>query len=225
MKRDRLSIHISDSAEITVEERRNGIKRIKNISINDLLVCIKSSLREIKPVYHAVLPKNALFYSCCPETGDFSAAIEYPYSKATVTYMATEYPDFPLPKLVFGFKVNRDGKIQAVYSGVTENCTLREDTPMYFYPLSNVDAHNFQLCTGDNELPEISSPYLLGNIMDYILGLPNNDDHFHREYNRPELCQRELMDHLSDKTAEYYYSDILIPSGKTLADFYKEVSL
>ena len=67
--------------------------------------------------------------------------------------------------------------------------------------------------------------YLLGNIMDYILGLPNNDDHFHREYNRPELCQRELMDHLSDKTPEYYYSDILIPSGKTLADFYKEVSL
>ena len=54
MKRDRLSIHISDSAEIAVEERRNGIKRIKNISINDLLVCIKSSLREIKPVYHAV---------------------------------------------------------------------------------------------------------------------------------------------------------------------------
>ena len=225
MKRDRLSIHISDSAEIAVEERRNGIKRIKNISINDLLVCIQSSLREIKPVYHAVLPKNALFYSCCPETGNFSAAIEYPYSKATVTYMATEYPDFPLPKLVFGFKVNRDGKIQAVYSGVTENCTLREDTPMYFYPLSNVDAHNFQLCTGDNELPEISSPYLLGNIMDYILGLPNNDDHFHREYNRPELCQRELMDHLSDKTPEYYYSDILIPSGKTLADFYGEVSL
>ena len=131
MKRDRLSIHISDSAEIAVEERRNGIKRIKNISINDLLVCIKSSLREIKPVYHAVLPKNALFYSCCPETGNFSAAIEYPYSKATVTYMATEYPDFPLPKLVFGFKVNRDGKIQAVYLGVTENGILRENSKMF----------------------------------------------------------------------------------------------
>ena len=121
MKRDRLSIHISDSAEITVEERRNGIKRIKNISINDLLVCIKSSLKEIKPVYHAVLPKNALFYSCCPETGDFSAAIEYPYSKATITYMATEYPDFPLPKLVFGFKISGSGKIRRVYLGVTEN--------------------------------------------------------------------------------------------------------
>ena len=126
---------------------------------------------------------------------------------------------------MFGFKVNRDGKIQAVYLGVTENCTLREDTPMYYYPLSNVDAYKFQLCTGDNELPEISSPYLLGNIMDYILGLPNNDDHFDIEHNEPELCQRELMEHLADKSPEYYYSDILIPSGKTLADFYEAVSL
>ena len=32
MKRDRLSVHISDSAEITVEERTDGIKRVKNLS-------------------------------------------------------------------------------------------------------------------------------------------------------------------------------------------------
>ena len=120
MKRDRLSIHISDSAEIFVEERKNGIKSCKCISLNDLLVCIKSSLNEIKPAYHTVLPKNALFYGCSPETGDFSAAMEYPYNKADITYMNTEYRDFPLPKLVFGFKV-AGGKIKKVYLGVTGN--------------------------------------------------------------------------------------------------------
>ena len=224
MKRDRLSIHISDSAEIAVEERRNGIKRIKNISINDLLVCIQSSLREIKPVYHAVLPKNALFYSCCPETGDFSAAIEYPYSKATVTYMATEYPDFPLPKLVFGFRISDKGKIRRVYLGVTENGILRENSKMFVYPFSNV-SNNFSLCTGGNALPAIKSPYSLSNMPDYILSLPDNDDHFKPENNSLHLGHRELMEHLTDKSPEYYYSDILIPSGKTLADFYKEVSL
>ena len=223
MKRDRLSIHISDSAEIAIEERRNGIKRIKNISINDLLVCIKSSLREIKPVYHAVLPKNALFYSRCPENGDFSAAIEYPYSKATVTYMATEYPDFPLPKLVFGFKV-AGGKIKKVYLGITGNGILRESSLMYTYPFSNV-SNNFSLCTGENELPAIKSPYSLSNMPDYILSLPDNDDYFNIRNNRLQLNHRELMEHLADKSPEYYYSDILIPSGKTLADFYKEVSL
>lgn len=223
MKRDRLSIHISDSAEIAVEERRNGIKRIKNISINDLLVCIKSSLREIKPVYNAVLPKNALFYSCCPETGSFSAAMEYPYNKADITYMNTEYRDFPLPKLVFGFKV-AGGKIKKVYLGVTGNGILRESSLMYTYPFSNV-SNDFILCTGGNSLPEIKSPYSLSNMPDYILSLPDNDDYFNIKNNRLQLNHRELMEHLADKTPEYYYSDILIPSGKTLADFYKEVSL
>ena len=223
MKRDRLSIHISDSAEIAVEERRNGIKRIKNISINDLLVCIKSSLREIKPVYHAVLPKNALFYSCCPETGSFSAAMEYPYNKADITYMNTEYRDFPLPKLVFGFKVAGE-KIKKVYLGITGNGILRESSLMYTYPFSNVSS-DFSLCTGGNVLPAVKSPYSLSNMPDYILSLPDNDDYFNIRNNRPQLGHRELMEHLADKTPEYYYSDILIPSGKTLSDFYREVAL
>lgn len=223
MKRDRLSIHISDSAEIFVEERKNGIKSCKCISLNDLLVCIKSSLKEIKPTYNAVLPKNALFYSCCPETGSFSAAMEYPYNKADITYMNTEYRDFPLPKLVFGFKV-AGGKIKKVYLGITGNGILRESSLMYTYPFSNVSS-DFVLCTGGNALPEIKSPYSLSNMPDYILSLPDNDDYFNIKNNRLQLNHRELMEHLADKTPEYYYSDILIPSGKTLADFYKEVSL
>ena len=223
MKRDRLSIHISDSAEIFVEERKNGIKSCKCISLNDLLVCIKSSIREIKPIYRAVLPKNALFYSCCPETGSFSAAMEYPYNKADITYMNTEYRDFPLPKLVFGFKV-AGKKIKKVYLGITGNGILRESSLMYTYPFSNVSS-DFILCTGGNSLPEIKSPYSLSNMPDYILSLPDNDDYYNIRHNRLELGHRELMEHLADKSPEHYYSDILIPSGKTLSDFYREVAL
>ena len=223
MKRDRLSIHISDSAEIYVEERKNGIKSCKCISLNDLLVCIKSSIREIKPIYRAVLPKNALFYSCCPETGSFSAAMEYPYNKADITYMNTEYRDFPLPKLVFGFKV-AGKKIKKVYLGITGNGILRESSLMYTYPFSNV-SNDFILCTGGNSLPEIKSPYSLSNMPDYILSLPDNDDYYNIRHNRLELGHRELMEHLADKSPEHYYSDILIPSGKTLSDFYREVAL
>ena len=223
MKRDRLSIHISDSAEIFVEERKNGIKSCKCISLDDLLVCIKSSIREIKPVYRAVLPKNALFYSCCPETGSFSAAMEYPYNKADITYMNTEYRDFPLPKLVFGFKV-AGKKIKKVYLGITGNGILRESSLMYTYPFSNV-SNDFILCTGGNSLPEIKSPYSLSNMPDYILSLPDNDDCYNIRHNRLELGHRELMEHLADKSPEHYYSDILIPSGKTLSDFYREVAL
>lgn len=30
---------------------------------------------------------------------------------------------------------------------------------------------------------------------------------------------RQLLEHLKDKTPDYYESDILIPDGRTLADF------
>lgn len=34
-----------------------------------------------------------------------------------------------------------------------------------------------------------------------------------------DLELRDLFETLRDKTPEYYYTDVLIPSGKTLADF------
>ncbi len=44
------------------------------------------------------------------------------------------------------------------------------------------------------------------------------------EEHRPGLYTRlllsgKLMEHLKDKDPAYYYSDILIPNGKTLRDF------
>ena len=33
------------------------------------------------------------------------------------------------------------------------------------------------------------------------------------------LPYRELLNHLKDKAPSYYYTDVLVPSGKTLKDF------
>lgn len=225
MKQDRLSIHISDKAEITVEERVNGVKRVKMIALNDLLICIRSSLKEVIPKFNITLPKNALFYSCAPESNEYSAALEYPYCRANITYMNTEYADFPLPRLVFGFKVENSGRLSRVMLGVTENGILRESSKMYTYPFSNVSESNFSVCTGGNSLPEIKQPYSLTNMPDYILSLPDNDDRFNSSHNKLNLGHRELMEHLRDKPPEYYYTDVLIPSGKTLKNFYEECAL
>ena len=225
MKQDRLSIHISDCADITVEERKDGIKKVKNISLDDLLVCIKSSLKEVIPKFNILVPKNGLYYSCAPEEKVYCAALEYPYLSADITYMNTVYSNFPLPRLVFGFRVESSGRISAVKLGVAGTGILREDTPMYYYPFSNVNRHNFSVCTGGNTLPVIKQPYSLSNMPDYILSLPDNDDYYKPEHNKLNSSHRGLMAHLTDKTPEYYYSDILVPSGKTLKDFYRECTL
>ena len=77
MERDRLSIHIWSDAEITVEERKNCIKTVKRITMNDFIHCIQDSTKDFIPIRNIVLPKNALFHSFSNESNKFAAALGY----------------------------------------------------------------------------------------------------------------------------------------------------
>ena len=91
-------------------------------------------------------------------------------------------------------------------------------TPMFFYPFSNVYEDD-RVCTGNNVLPRYKKLSALKNFPRYLLGLPDNDDMFDRRHNRKELEHKELMELLRDKDPAYYYTDILVPNGRTLSDF------
>jgi hypothetical protein len=88
---------------------------------------------------------------------------------------------------------------------------------MFVYPFSNVSGTH--LCTGNNILPKCRSLHTLGSVPYYILGMDNNNDYFNPAHNKPGLEMRCLLELLRDKPPEYYYSDILLPSGKVLGDF------
>jgi hypothetical protein len=49
--------------------------------------------------------------------------------------------------------------------------------------------------------------------------MPNNNDHFRPELNKPKLEMRDLLELLKDKEPAFYYSDVLLPSKATLNDF------
>ena len=88
---------------------------------------------------------------------------------------------------------------------------------MFFYPFSNVHSDD-RVCTGNNVLPRYRKISALKNFPRYLLGLPDNDDMYDREHNRLKLSHGELLEHLKDKDPSYYYSDVLLPNGKTLKD-------
>ena len=52
-----------------------------------------------------------------------------------------------------------------------------------------------------------------------MLGLPDNDDMFYSAHNKKGLDHKALLEHLKDKNPAYYYTDILVPNGRTLSDF------
>lgn len=212
-------LHITDNGDLSVERIEGGIKSTKEIDPDSLLSSLRESVRYYFNFSTGLLPENILYYSENTETHSYYIVLDFPDGKADITYMQTQYPDFPLPRLVFGFRVESSNRISAVNLGVLEKGKTSEKSKLFYYPFSNVKG--FAVCTGQNELPEIKQPYSLTNMPDYILSLPNNDDYFRSEHNQLRLGHRELTEHLKDKNTDYYYSDILVPSGKTLKDFFR----
>ena len=92
------------------------------------------------------------------------------------------------------------------------------DTKMYHYPFSNV-YDDLRVCVGNNVLPHFKSQTQLSKFPRFLLGIPNNDDFFKESHNRLHMSHRELLEHLKDKEPSYYYTDVLVESGKTLSDF------
>ncbi len=92
------------------------------------------------------------------------------------------------------------------------------DTPMFYYPFSNV-YEDERVCTGNNILPRYKKLSAMKNFPRYLLGLPDNDDMFYSAHNQKGLDHKALLEHLKDKDPSYYYTDILVPNGRTLSDF------
>ena len=110
------------------------------------------------------------------------------------------------------------GKVIGTGLAVIGDERLSPDMLTYVYPFSNVH-RNKSICLGNNALPVYKDPTRLHTLMRLILGFPNNDDMFYAENNKLGLSYRDLLEHLKDKTSDYYYTDVLIPGKETLKDF------
>ena len=210
-----LKFYEDRSIRVEYIEDKNTIT--KTIDVDTLLECIRKSLLT-EEVQSGLLPENVLSVNIDSKTNERYVVVEFPLDKVDVTYMKTTYTEFPIPRLIFGFKLAGNGRIDKINLGVIGAGRLKPDMPMYFYPFSNVNF--FQLCVGVNELPRIESLHQLSGLPYYILSMPDNDDYFKTGNNRLKANHRDLLEHLKDKGRQYYYDNILIPMpSKTLKDF------
>ena len=214
-----LVLHIRDDKTILVHIQEKGVVRTKHMDIDALLDCLTDSMGGIQ-IQTGILPSNIISLTIHDDSR--YAVVEFPDEYADITYMSTTYEHFPLPRLLFGFRLESSGRISAVNLGVPALGKLTEKTPMFAYPFSNVN--RFLLCTGANSLPRIPVLQSLQNLPGFIVSMPDNDDYFHEQYNRLGLGHRDLLEHLRDKDRTYYYDHVLVPMpGVTLKNFISEV--
>lgn len=211
---DELVIRIDQKGNIYVEDTEDGIKSYKRIEPVTFISCVKSSIK-MPGVSSGVLPQGTFSFSA-GEDGTKKVFMEFPSRRCDITYEKTEYKNFPLPRLVFGFEVKKE-RICSVYLGVVEEGMLKPTSKMFIYPFSNVGG--FRVCCGGNTLPSIKSLHQLAGVMFYVMSMPNNNDHYTRSRTKFNMELRELFENLKDKDPGYYYTDVLCDEGKTLQDF------
>lgn len=210
-----LRFYINDDLNVVVDDYRGKTVRHKVISMNSLVKMVEKNI-EINTVRTGVLPDRCVSYT---ENMDGTKYVVMDLGKfrMDLTYEKTKYEDFPIPRLLFGFVINKDFKITRVKVAVADMGPLRETTKLYKYPFSNVSG--FNMCIGSNSMPKIKALRQLNGIPYYIYAMPDNNDHYSPERTKLNMEYRNMLEFLKDKDEYYYYKKVLIPTGKTLVDF------
>lgn len=210
-----LKFYVNDDLNLVVDDHRGKTVKHKVISLNSFCRLVKNSV-EVTDVQTGVLPERCVAYR---ETcrGEKFVALELGKDRMDLQYEKTVYPDFPVPRLLYGFYLSVSNRIDSVSVAVADMGMLRENTKLYEYPFSNVAG--FHMCIGQNSMPKIKSLRQLSGIPHYIFSMPDNNDRYSPDRTKLNMEYRTMLETLKDKTLEYYYTDVLIPSGKTLQDF------
>jgi len=203
---------------ITVSEKVDGVVQVKHVSLDALVECFQVSIQREERFTTGLLPEGCLAFEVANDARILT--ILQPSMRLDYTYFKTVYERFPLPQMVFSFDVSAKGSVGQCRVAIIADEKQRSETSLYHFPFSNVYA-NGEICIGAaNSLPKYKNIRALGGLPQHILRLPNNDHNFSSGRNKLKLGYRELLDHLQDKTPEYYYEHVLIPwEGKTLQDF------
>ena len=204
-----LNPHIK--AEIIEEDARRNIKYIQS----DDLVRTMWTNAHPSPLHSGLLPSNCIALTAKKE--QWTATLVSDFDYCTVSYHNTKYEHFPVPRILLTCQMGDKGKLSVSRLAIAEQGILKPDTRLFICPFPNVN--DFSLCTGSNLFTGYDSLWKLRTLVHRVMALPFGDDYYDSKHTRLRLSARELFDHLKDKTPDYYYGHVLLPSDKTLSDF------
>lgn len=212
-----LKFYVNEELNLVIDDYRGKTVKHKVISMNTLVKLVEKNV-EITTVNTGILPDRCVSYTE-KQNGDRYVVMDLGKFRIDLIYENTKYGDFPIPRLLFGFVVDKNFKITKVYVTVADMGTLRENTKLYKYPFSNVSG--FDMCIGGNVMPKIKSLRQLNGIPYYIFSMPDNNDRYTPDRTELNMEYRTMLEFLKDKDERFYYENVLIPTGKTLIDFIK----
>jgi len=147
-----LHLYINDDLNLVVDDHRGETVKHKVISLNTFCKMIDRSTRKMD-VASGLLPERCICYRET-DSGERFVAIDLGRNAADITYEQTKYENFPIPRLLFGFRMSKDNRIAEVQIAVADMGTLRDDTRLYM-----------EYCTMLEHLKDKDSAYYYENVL------------------------------------------------------------
>ena len=192
---------------------QNDIHRVKYIESDEIMRMIQQH-SYAPPMRSGLLPPNCIALTVHREQWNVTLASDF--DRCEVSYYKTRYEDFPVPRILLSCTISGN-RLHDFRLAIADQGELTPQTPLFRCPFPNV--RDFALCVGSNVFTGYDSIGKLRTLLHRVMAVPFGDDYYRPEQTRLNLSARELFEYLKDKTPDYYYSHVLIPSGKTLSDF------
>ena len=125
--------------------RENGAHLVKYIP-GDALTSELQAHVHVAPMHSGLLPPGCIALTAFQDGWDIT--LDCGLDHCTIWYHNTEFPDFPLPRILLRCRVKGD-RISGFALGIADAGIITPDTQMYRCPFPNVNG--FHLCTGSNQ--------------------------------------------------------------------------
>lgn len=119
---------------IVEEKKEDGVISCQQIDPFDLYCALNEGYNNKDFLSSGFLPEHCL--SVAMNGSERYFVLWNPELRADLTYLNTEYPDFPLPRLVFGIRMLNTGRIAECSIGVAADESPRPETAMYEYHIA-----------------------------------------------------------------------------------------
>lgn len=220
-----LVIRLREHSLPIVEEYQSGIKIGEGMYTHEAIVhSIYHSTNTSGGFATPILPKGTIQYATDDAGLRSYCFFEVQPQNRRVYYHEAVIENIPFPRLIFGFElISKEDKqeITKVFVGALESQSItNEDSEVYFYPYTNVDA-NFQICWGGQQLPSLERISQLTTIPELFFNSPNSDCYY-LSANISGMTYRELVEQVKDKEFPDAY---LKKTGVTLSEWINCLSL
>lgn len=203
----------TDYVSVTKQTEQGVVLGEYRMTLSDVIKCLTDSGIEGQRTETPFLPKNCI--KLVTKLNGFEVYIEIPKRQWLVTYQDKQM-HIGFPRMVFKYDIySNQIRFMQLVAIKDDKGRINGETPLFFFPFSNVDKENSKVCMGSNELPTIKCLSQLDTMHNLFFSAPFGEDYGCITTEGQSVSK--IFDLLKEKD---FNDEWLVPIGSTFNEFF-----